>query len=114
MAEASSSAPDREEVRRDMSHPSEPVHDVRFEMYTTRHCPYCVMARRLLDARGWAWHEVPVDGDPEARAAMEARSGRTSVPQIFLDGRHIGGYTDLLALQRSGELDIWLEDRRPR
>ncbi|MFN4263475.1 MAG: glutaredoxin 3 [Thioalkalivibrionaceae bacterium] len=85
----------------------------RIEMYATRHCPYCVMARRLLDSRGLSWAEVRVDHDPTARAIMEERSGRTSVPQIFLDGRHVGGYTDLLALSRSGELDAWLAQAPP-
>ena len=74
-------------------------------MYTTRFCPYCVAARRLLETKNVGFEEIRVDQNPELRQEMRQLSGRTSVPQIFIDGRHVGGFTDALSLDRSGELD---------
>ena len=78
---------------------------VKVVMYTTRFCPYCVAARRLLETKNVGFEEIRVDQNPELRQEMRQLSGRTSVPQIFIDGRHVGGFTDLLSLDRSGELD---------
>ena len=78
---------------------------VKVVMYTTRFCPYCVAARRLLDTKNVGFEEIRVDQNPELRQEMRQLSGRTSVPQIFIDDRHVGGFTDLLSLDRSGELD---------
>lgn len=76
------------------------------EIYTTPTCPYCVAAKRLLTQKGAPFEEINVAGDPESRRAMSARAGgRTTVPQIFIDGRHIGGCDDLHALDAAGGLD---------
>ena len=80
------------------------------EMYATDWCPYCAGARRLLEAKGVAWREIDVDLSPDARAQMRERARRTSVPQIFIDGRHIGGYDDLKALDDAGGLDPLLKN----
>ncbi|MCU9848136.1 glutaredoxin 3 [Defluviimonas sp. WL0024] len=81
----------------------------RVEIYTTPWCPYCLAAKRLLLAKGVAFEEIDVSGDPELRAAMMERAhGRYTVPQIFIDGAHIGGSDDLHALDRIGKLDPML------
>lgn len=78
----------------------------RIEIYTTPTCPYCIAAKRLLDQKGAAFEEIDVAGDSAGRSAMSARAGgRTTVPQIFIDGRHIGGCDDLYALDRKDGLD---------
>lgn len=74
-------------------------------MYCTEVCPYCVRAERLLHARGVAGIEkIRVDLQPELRAEMTEKTGRRTVPQIYIGARHVGGYDDLAALDRSGEL----------
>jgi glutaredoxin 3 len=78
----------------------------RIEIYTTSTCPYCIAAKKLLTRKGAAFEEISVEGDREGRARMTARAqGRTSVPQIFIDDRHIGGCDDLHALDEEGGLD---------
>ncbi|WP_442756290.1 glutaredoxin 3 [Methylocystis sp. JAN1] len=78
----------------------------RIEIYTTPTCPYCIAAKKLLTQKGASFEEISVAGDPEGRAAMTARAGgRATVPQIFIDGRHIGGCDDLYALDGEGGLD---------
>lgn len=74
-------------------------------MYATGLCPYCVFARRLLAGKGVAYEEVRVDKHPERRSEMETRSGRYTVPQIFIGDYHVGGYDDMAALDQAGELD---------
>ena len=78
-------------------------------MYTTAVCPYCVAAKNFLKSRGVAWTEVRVDMDPAARKAMMEMSRRTSVPQIFINGTHVGGFDDMVALDRAGGLAALLE-----
>lgn len=74
-------------------------------LYTTRYCPFCTAARALLEDRGIAFTERDVTGSPEERQGLiERTGGRTTVPQIFIDGRSIGGYDELVALDRSGRL----------
>ncbi|OHE80639.1 MAG: glutaredoxin 3 [Lysobacterales bacterium GWF1_69_6] len=80
-------------------------------MYTTAVCPYCVAAKNFLKSRGASWEEVRVDLDLERRQEMLARAKRTSVPQIFIDDTHVGGYDDLVALDRAGGLAPLLEAR---
>lgn len=76
------------------------------EIYTTPFCPYCSKAKKLLKHKGAAFEEINVGLDAGKRAAMRDRAGgRTSVPQIFIDGRHIGGCDELYALDRAGDLD---------
>jgi glutaredoxin 3 len=78
----------------------------RIEIYTTPTCPYCVAAKRLLTQKGATFEEISVAGDPAGRRVMSERAnGRTTVPQIFIDGRHIGGCDDLHALDGEGRLD---------
>ncbi|KIV64352.1 Glutaredoxin 3 (Grx2) [Pseudomonas sp. FeS53a] len=78
-------------------------------LYTTRTCPYCVAAKALLQRKGVAATEVDVQLDPQRFAEMLERSGgRRSVPQVFIGTRHVGGFDDLAALERQGQLDAWL------
>lgn len=77
---------------------------MRFQVYLTEFCPYCVMARQLLEQLEYPFDEIRVDLDRDERRVMQERSGRTSVPQIFLGATHIGGYDDLSAMHRSGAL----------
>lgn len=79
-------------------------------LYTSRFCGYCVMAQRLLKSRGVAYRTVNIDSQADGREEMMRRCGRTSVPQIFIGERHVGGFTDLYELTRRGELDKWLDD----
>lgn len=82
----------------------------KIEVYSTAVCPYCVAAKNLLKSKGLEWVEVRVDIDPQQRDAMLARSGgRRSVPQIFVNDQHVGGYDDLVAADRSGKLSELLE-----
>jgi glutaredoxin 3 len=75
-------------------------------MYTSGSCPYCVMAEKLLRAKGVAELEkVRVDLEPARRDEMMQRTGRRTVPQIYIGERHVGGYDDLAALDRAGQLD---------
>lgn len=78
-------------------------------LYTTAVCPYCVAAKNFLKSKGANYSEVRVDTDPEARARMMERTKRTSVPQIFINDTHVGGYDDLVALDRAGGLKPLLE-----
>ncbi|HFC8547292.1 TPA: glutaredoxin 3 [Neisseria lactamica] len=75
-------------------------------IYTGPFCPYCTMAKRLLQAAGVEnIGEIRIDADPEAFAEMQRRSGQRSVPQIFIGDTHVGGFTDLYRLQQEGGLD---------
>jgi glutaredoxin 3 len=75
-------------------------------MYSTAWCGYCQRARNLLERKGVAVREIKVDEDPRERDIMLKRSGgRRTVPQIFIGERHVGGYDELAALDRGGELD---------
>ena len=73
-------------------------------MYTTRWCPYCVAARRLFDALGVAYEDIDVGHDSALRADMERRSGRHTVPQIWIGDRHVGGFDDVNTLHARGQL----------
>jgi glutaredoxin 3 len=76
------------------------------EIYTTMLCPYCHRAKSLLERKGVRYKEIDVSYDPEGRKAMTARAGgRTTVPQIFIDGLAIGGSDELAALDEEGKLD---------
>ena len=74
-------------------------------MYLKQTCPFCVMAKRLLAGKGQEWTEVDIQADPERRAEMIERTGRYTVPQIFIGDRHIGGFDDLSVLDAEGKLD---------
>lgn len=74
-------------------------------MYSTTYCPYCDRARTLLARKGVAYREIKVDDEPSQREVMMKRSGRRTVPQIFIGEHHVGGFDDLYALDRAGQLD---------
>ena len=77
----------------------------KIEVYSTAVCPYCVAAKNLLKAKGLSWEEVRVDVDPAQRDTMLERSGgRRTVPQIFINGEHVGGFDDLAEADRGGKL----------
>lgn len=82
----------------------------RVRMYTTAICPFCIMAKRLLQQKGVAVDEVRVDEDSARRDEMTRITGRRTVPQIFVGDTHVGGYDDLSALNREGKLDPLLHD----
>jgi GrxC family glutaredoxin len=76
----------------------------RVQVYTTPSCSYCVRAKRLLEARGIPFVEIDVAYDDALRAEIMERTGRRTVPQIFIDERSIGGFEELAALDQAGEL----------
>jgi glutaredoxin 3 len=82
----------------------------KVQVYATGWCPYCSRARQLLQAKGVEIEEIDVDAHPGAREEMIARSGRRTVPQIFINQTHIGGCDDLIALDDSGGLDPLLQE----
>jgi len=85
----------------------------KIEVYASLFCPYCDRAKALLKKRGAAFTEIDVDAAPSGRREMIARSGgRRTVPQIFIDGVHVGGCDDLIALDRAGKLDSLLNAGR--
>ena len=76
------------------------------EIYTWTYCPFCIRAKALLDKKGVAYQEYKIDGDEAARKEMAQRAnGKRSVPQIFIDDRHIGGCDEIHALEAKGELE---------
>ncbi|MEO7729095.1 MAG: glutaredoxin 3 [Burkholderiales bacterium] len=75
------------------------------KMYSTGACPYCVMAERLLLSKGVAVEKIRVDLEPAKRIEMMERTGRRTVPQIYIGETHVGGYDELAALDRGGKLD---------
>jgi glutaredoxin 3 len=78
-------------------------------IYSTGWCPYCTRARELLKSKGVDFEEIDVEARPEARSEMTARSGRRTVPQIFIGATHVGGCDDLHDLEASGRLDTLLK-----
>lgn len=82
-------------------------------IYTANWCPYCKRAMALLQRRGIGYREINLEDDPAARELMMARSGRRTVPQIFIGDQPIGGSEELAALERSGELDRLLAAHSP-
>lgn len=77
----------------------------RVRIYTTAVCPFCQMAERLLQTKGAEIDKVRIDLDPAERTAMMEKTGRRTVPQIYIGDTHVGGYDDLAALDRAGKLD---------
>ena len=75
------------------------------EIYTTPHCPYCHRAKALLNAKGLDYEEYDVSSDGQKLSEMKERSQRRTVPQVFINNLHIGGSDDLIAADRSGQLD---------
>ena len=81
----------------------------RVRIYTTRVCPYCLAAKELLRQKGVAFEEIDLSDPPETRARLQEQTGRTTVPQIFIGEKHVGGFDDLKALDHRGELDRLLQ-----
>jgi glutaredoxin 3 len=81
----------------------------KIEIYSTAACPYCVRAKQLLQSKNADFTEIRVDLNDAEREKMMARSQRKSVPQIFIDDKHIGGFDDLQALDKAGGLDKLLK-----
>lgn len=77
-------------------------------IYTTRICPYCVMAKRLLTSKGLSYTEINVDADPKLREAMMQKTRRRTVPQIYIGDTHVGGFDELYALEQQKKLDAML------
>ena len=87
----------------------------RVEIYTTRYCPYCLAAKRLLSSKGAKFTEFDVSGNADARRKMSERAhGRITVPQIFIGSVHVGGYDDLSMLDLVGNLDELLAEGETR
>lgn len=85
----------------------------RVQIYTTAICPYCVAAKNFLKQRGFEYEEIRVDLDLARRDEMLSRSlGRRTVPQIFIDDAHVGGYDDLVAADRAGRLNGFAESAK--
>ena len=80
-------------------------------MYTTAVCPYCVAAKQFLAQKKLAVTEIRVDTNPALREEMVTRTRRRTVPQIFINGQHVGGFDDLVALDRQGGVDALLQPR---
>ncbi|MDB4988074.1 MAG: glutaredoxin 3 [Myxococcaceae bacterium] len=77
-------------------------------IYTTPACPYCVMAKRLMREKGVAFEEIDVAADTDKRRWLVETTGQRTVPQVFIDGKPYGGFTDIAALDRKGELNALL------
>jgi glutaredoxin 3 len=79
-------------------------------VYTAGWCPFCTRAKVLLERKGLAFREIDVEDDPRLREEMMKRSGRRTVPQIFIGDAHVGGFDELYALERTGRLDPLVDD----
>ena len=79
-------------------------------LYIADGCPYCMMAKQLLESKGVEWTEINIHEEPERRVEMIERSGRETVPQVFIGDTHVGGFDDLSARERAGELDALLDE----
>lgn len=82
-------------------------------LYTTSWCPYCQRAKALLKEKGVEWNEIDIDAHPNNRLAMRKASGRNTVPQIFINGTHVGGSDELSELNAKGSLDELLAQTPP-
>lgn len=78
-------------------------------IYTTPTCPYCIAAKALLHKKGVLFNEIGIEGDRAAAFSLAGRTGRATVPQIFIGAKHVGGFDDLNALEQSGRLDMLLD-----
>ena len=80
-------------------------------VYTSANCPYCTWSKRLLDKKQASYEEIRVDQDEAVRVQLQSRTKRTSVPQIFIDDFHVGGYQDMVELDQEGKLDKLLNNK---
>lgn len=81
------------------------TNNLNIVVYCTSYCPYCTMAKRLLDSKGLKYSSIDIGNDQALWKAMEEKSGRNTVPQIFIGNTHVGGFDDLSAADNSGKLD---------
>ncbi len=79
-------------------------------MYSSQLCPFCTRAKHLLDSKGVAYQHIDVDADPELRLEMMQKSGQRTVPQIWINDEHVGGFTDMYELETQGVLDDMLKE----
>ncbi len=77
-------------------------------IYSKTYCPFCVRAKKLLENKGVPFEEIMVDSDPQLFADLKQKSGMMTVPQIYINDKLVGGYTELAELENKGELDSWL------
>ena len=77
----------------------------RIQIYSKKNCPFCVRAKALLDRKGFPYEEIDAEGQDELRVWLAETSGQKTVPQIFVDGRPLGGFSDIDALDKQGQLD---------
>ena len=77
----------------------------RIQIYSKKNCPFCVRAKALLDRKGFPYEEIDAEGQDELRFWLAETSGQKTVPQIFVDGRPLGGFSDIDALDEQGQLD---------
>lgn len=82
----------------------------RIEIYTTSYCPYCFRAKALLQRKGVTFQEIDVSDAPDKRLWLRERTGRRTVPQVFINGKPVGGYDDIAALDAAGRLDPLLAE----
>jgi len=82
----------------------------KVEIYTTQYCPYCLRAKQLLQQKGVSYVEINLQDKPDELVALKARTGMRTVPQIFINDKLIGGFTELLGLETSHQLDALLKD----
>lgn len=82
----------------------------KVRVYLTQSCPYCVMAKRLLSSKGVVFEQIDVSGDDETRQWLRTFTGRHTVPQVVINGKPVGGFDDLAALDKAGRLDMLLAE----
>lgn len=78
-------------------------------IYCTQSCPFCTMAKRLLDSKGVSYESIDVGGSSQLWAEMEAKTGRNTVPQVYIGDHHVGGFDELSAADKRGEVDALLK-----
>ena len=85
----------------------------KVEIYTWKYCPFCIRAKSLLNQKSISFQEYPIDGDEAARQLMSKKAdGRSTVPQIFINGKGIGGCDELYALERNNQLDVLIKENQ--
>jgi len=86
------------------------VETVKVTMYCTDWCPYCIRAEKLLASKGAIINKINLDDQPDRRAEMVERTGRKTVPQIYIGDRHVGGHDEIVSLDKNGDLDVFLRN----
>lgn len=86
------------------------VETVKVTMYCTDWCPYCIRAEKLLASKGAIIIKINLDDQPDRRAEMVERTGRTTVPQIYIGDHHVGGHDEIVSLDKNGDLDVFLRN----